>query len=78
MSLRHQVKWSELSTARKTFIVVAATVQITLALCAWFDLARRPADQVRGSKKRWVPIIAMNTVGPLSYCAFGRKKSFES
>lgn len=72
------MKWFELRAARKPFIVAAGALQITLALCAWFDLARRPAGQVRGSKKRWVPIIAMNTVGPLTYFAFGRKKPDES
>ncbi len=72
MSMRHKAKWSESSQSRRTFIAVAGAVQVSLALCAWVDLARRPAAELRGSKSRWVPIIGINTVGPLAYFLRGR------
>lgn len=65
-------RWSEMSTRRKVVVVVLAVVQISLALSAWSDLARRPAEQVRGSKRGWVAIIGVNFVGPILYFTRGR------
>jgi len=66
-------RWSDLTPAQQTGILVMASVQISLAATAWVDLARRPADQVRGSKLAWTAAIAVNFVGPISYFAFGRR-----
>jgi hypothetical protein len=51
-----------------------ASVQVSLAVSAWADLADRPASEVNGSKTRWAAIIAVNFVGPLSYFRWGRKR----
>ncbi len=67
-------RWSDLSDGEKAAILVAASVQLSLAATAWVDLARRPAEQVRGAKGAWAVAIAVNFVGPLSYFAFGRIK----
>ncbi|MFK0246043.1 PLDc N-terminal domain-containing protein [Amycolatopsis azurea] len=48
-------------------------VQVTLAALAWTDLALRPATEVRGSKRRWALIIAINFAGPLAYLTWGRR-----
>lgn len=39
------------------------------------DLHRRPPEQVRGTKRLWVPVIAMNYMGagPLIYLLGGRR-----
>jgi hypothetical protein len=66
--------WSDLTPAQQTALLTAASVQLSLAATAWVDLARRPADQVRGSKAAWAVAIAVNFVGPISYFAFGRKR----
>ena len=66
-------RWNELTDAEKTAILVAASVQISLAATAWIDLARRPAAQVRGPKPLWAVAIAVNFVGPISYFAVGRR-----
>ncbi|OXM45422.1 PLD nuclease N-terminal domain-containing protein [Amycolatopsis alba] len=50
-----------------------AGMQITLAAAAWSDLAVRPADEIRGSKRRWALIIAINFVGPIAYFTWGRR-----
>ncbi len=65
-------RWNELSEAQKAATVMAAAVQIALAAAAWTDLARRPAEQVRGPKAVWAVAIAVNFVGPISYYALGR------
>ncbi len=65
-------EWSSLSGRQRAALVVAGATQISLAVAAWTDLARRPASQVNGSKPRWAAIIAVNFVGPLSYFRRGR------
>ena len=67
-------RWADLSDRQKALILVAASVQLSLAATAWADLARRPADQVRGSKAAWAAAIAVNFVGPLAYFARGRRQ----
>ena len=68
-------RWSDLSDAEKTAILVMASVQISLAATAWVDLARRPAEQVRGPKAAWAVGIAVNFVGPLAYFTLGRRRA---
>jgi hypothetical protein len=63
---------SELSPTLRAAALVLAVVQISLYLAAYLDLARRPAQLVRGSKTRWRLICLLNTVGPLSYLRWGR------
>ena len=70
MAVKH---WNDMSDAEKTAILVAASVQISLAATAWVDLARRPSELVRGPKALWAAAIAVNFAGPISYFAFGRR-----
>jgi hypothetical protein len=66
-------RWSELSPRQQTAILVAASVQLSLAATAWADLASRPAELVKGRKAMWAAIIAVNFVGPLAYFTRGRR-----
>jgi hypothetical protein len=66
--------WAELTDRQRALLLVAASVQVSLAVSAWADLADRPASEVNGSKARWAAIIAVNFVGPLSYFRWGRKR----
>jgi hypothetical protein len=66
--------WSDLSTQQKTWSLVATSVHLALAATAWTDLARRPAEQVRGPKPLWGFLIAVNFIGPISYFIFGRMR----
>ena len=68
-------RWSDLTDLEKTAVLVAASVQVSLAATAWVDLARRPAELVRGPKGIWAVAIAVNFVGPISYFALGRLKA---
>jgi hypothetical protein len=67
-------KWSELTDKQRALLLVAASVQVSLAVSAWADLADRPASEINGSKARWAAIIAVNFVGPLSYFRWGRRR----
>lgn len=51
-------------------VLVAHLVVATLV---WRDLARRPADRVRGSKKLWRLLSAANTSGSVAYVLVGRR-----
>ncbi|MBD8505056.1 hypothetical protein HT102_00945 [Hoyosella sp. G463] len=65
--------WNELTPAQRGVLLGAASVQLSLAVSAWADLACRPADEVNGSKGKWAAIIAINFIGPIAYFARGRK-----
>lgn len=68
-------QWSDLSTGQRAGIAVAGAVQVALAAAAWWDLAHRPAQRVRGPKAAWAVGIAVNWVGPIAYFAIGRQPS---
>lgn len=68
-------RWRDLTPAQQIAIVALGATQLTLAAAAWIDLARRPAEQVRGPKAAWGLAIAVNFVGPISYFAVGRLPS---
>ena len=58
-------------------VVVAGSVEAALKVAALVDLARRPAEQVRGPKWRWaLAITVVNAFGavPLAYFRWGRRQ----
>jgi len=65
--------WSDLTPKQQTAVLVLGSVQLSLAATAWADLAKRPPEQVNGSKTRWAAIIAINLVGPIAYFRWGRR-----
>jgi hypothetical protein len=66
-------RWSDLSPIQQAGVVTLGAAQVALAAAAWIDLARRPAQQVRGPKAAWGVAIAVNFVGPISYFVLGRR-----
>lgn len=68
-------RWSELSQAQRTTIVVAAAAEIVLTTIALADIARRPGAQVRGPKVLWVLGFVVQPFGPLAYLAAGRRRT---
>lgn len=66
-------RWSELSTSRKVGTVAVGLVQVTLTAAAYRDLARRPAEEVNGTKLAWGLAILVNWIGPIAYFAKGRR-----
>ena len=67
-------KWSDLNSGQKTAVLVAGSVQLSLALTAWVDLARRDPVELDGSKAKWAAIIAINWIGPIAYFSRGRSQ----
>jgi hypothetical protein len=66
--------WHELTDAQKSGIVLLATLQFTLLVAALWDIRRRPADQINGSKRMWTAVAFVNFIGPIAYFLFGRKR----
>jgi hypothetical protein len=63
-------KWSELSDWQRRLIIAAAVGEACLKIAM---LKRRPASQIRGSKRLWRPLAFVNLLGSVSYFAFGRR-----
>ena len=66
-------QWSELSGRQRAAILTLASIQLSLAVTAWTDLAVRKPELVNGSKAKWAAVIAVNFVGPVLYFLRGRR-----
>jgi len=73
-------RWSDLSESSRRLIIGAAIGEAVLKTAVLIDIRRRPASQIRGSKRMWIiAAVLVNSagVGPLSYFAFGRRRPAE-
>jgi hypothetical protein len=74
-------RWSDLSESSRRLIIGAAIGEAVLKTAVLIDIRRRPAGQIRGSKRMWIiAAVLVNSagVGPLSYFAFGRRRPAEA
>ena len=55
------------------FWAALAVAHVTVTALTWRDLRRRPAAQVRGSKKFWQVFSALNMGNSLLYWLFARR-----
>lgn len=67
-------RWSELSPKQRRAIVTLGVAQVSFQLASLLDLRRRPADEIRGSKRLWAAASFINWLGPLAYFAYGRRR----
>jgi uncharacterized protein DUF5652 len=77
MSLVAQRKWSDLSERNRKLIIAVAVADSILKAAALIDIKRRPAEQIRGPKWLWAPVVVVvNSAGvvPLCYFLFGRRR----
>jgi len=73
-------RWGDLSERNRKVIIAIAIGEAVLKTAVLIDIRRRPASQIRGSKRLWiVAAVLVNSagVGPLSYFAFGRRRHAE-
>jgi hypothetical protein len=73
-------RWGDLSERSRRLIIGAAIGEAILKTAVLIDIRRRPASQIRGSKRVWiVAAVLVNSagIGPLSYFAFGRRRHAE-
>ena len=68
-------QWSDLSPQKRATFTITGLVQVALLAAALIDIRRRPAEQIKGSKKLWTLVAFINFAGPIAYFVFGRKLS---
>lgn len=66
--------WGELSNPQRGVVVVGAVVQMGLQLVALRDLRHRGPEELNGPSWAWAGATFVNTVGPLAYFVFGRRR----
>lgn len=66
-------RWDRMPAGKKVLVMLLVSLQVSLAVSAWTDLAQRPAEQINGRKRTWAAIIAIDFVGPLLYFRRGRR-----
>lgn len=69
-------RWSDLNPRVRRAMLLAGAVEAGLKIAALFDLVRRPARHVRGSKAVWAAAITLvNAAGavPVAYFLRGRR-----
>jgi hypothetical protein len=63
--MTHSTK--EVAPGARFALGIVGIVQVAFAFLAFWDLANRPKDQVRGPKPAWIPVILVNWIGPAAY-----------
>ena len=70
-------RWQDLSRSTRVLVVLGGAAEGVAKVVALVDLARRPADEVRGRKALWaIGIVLVNAFGaaPLAYLRYGRRR----
>lgn len=67
-------KAAEVAAPTRVMLGVVGIVQAVFAFLAFWDLTHRDADEVRGPKPAWIPVILVNWIGPAAYFLFGIKR----
>ncbi len=67
-------QWKDLSSRQRTAVKLAGGIQLGLTALALTDIARRPAAQIRGSRKLWTLAALVNFIGPICYFLIGRRR----
>jgi hypothetical protein len=65
-------RWQDLSPQQRAGTILMTVLQLALLVAAQADIARRPEEQMRGTKKMWRLISFINYFGPIAYFLFGR------
>ena len=71
-------RWSDLSPRTRRLVLIGGAFEGLLKTAALVDLARRPNEEVRGSKRLWAAaLVLISSVGavPIAYFAYGRRKT---
>ena len=71
--MKQKKKWSDLTPLQQRAVYAGAAIETVLTVAALRDLAKRPADGIRGSKAAWVLAFFVQPFGPLAYFAAARR-----
>lgn len=64
--------WENLPAGQRRAVVVLGVVTSLLQAVMLWDLWRRPADEIRGSKRAWVAASFVRPFGQVAYLWWGR------
>jgi hypothetical protein len=67
-------EFRKLSSPAQAAIVAITVWNLWLTVSAELDIQRAPANEVRGRKVFWRLVSLTNTVGPLAYFRWGRRR----
>ena len=67
-------RWEDLSPAQQRAIIAVGAVTTVWQVAMLWDLAKRPAEQLHGSKRAWVIASFARPVGQIAYYAWGRRR----
>lgn len=71
------IRPKELSPRTRWLLTAAAAAEAALKAAALLDMRRRPASQIRGTKRAWSWAMIVNSAGliPISYFLFGVRRT---
>ena len=67
-------EWQDLTPGQRKGIIVVGAVTTLWQVAMLWDLWRRPAEELRGSKRAWVLASFMRPFGQIAYYLWGRKR----
>ena len=67
-------RWDDLTVTQRIGVVLLGTLQFVLLAAALWDIRRRSADEIAGSKAMWTAAVFVNFIGPIAYFLVGRKR----
>jgi hypothetical protein len=65
-------RFADRSLPGKLWALALLVLSVTLVVAAERDIARRPPEQIRGSKLPW-RLASLNAIGAAGYLRFGRR-----
>lgn len=73
MGGKQQRKWEDLPPGQRRVIVVVGVVTTLMQVVMLWDLWRRPAARIRGSKRAWFAASFVRPFGQIAYVIWGRR-----
>lgn len=58
----------------KSVLAAIGAAHLGIVAWTWRDIRRQPAEQIRGSKRLWRLLSAVNTGGSVTYWLIGRRR----
>ena len=71
---RRPRRWEDLSTAQQRAVIAVGAITTIWQLAMLWDLSRRPAEQLHGSKRTWVLASFVRPIGQIAYYIWGRRR----
>jgi len=68
-------KWKDLSDMQKAAIFLLGIASIALLVAALVDIQKRAPEEINGNKNAWRLLAFVNSIGPIAYFLFGRKRT---